>query len=40
MGQTSVIIVISSEHRIDCLEALPYAIDELKSRVPIWKKVL
>jgi len=34
-----VAIVISSEHRKDCLEAVNFAINELKSKVAIWKKV-
>lgn len=38
VGQVSVAIVISSAHRKESLQALPYAIDELKAIVPIWKK--
>jgi molybdopterin synthase catalytic subunit len=30
--------VISSEHRKDSLNAVSFAIDELKRSVPIWKK--
>lgn len=37
--EASVIIAISSPHRIDSLEAVHYAIDTLKAKVPIWKKV-
>ncbi len=37
--ETSVAIVVSSAHRTDSLEAVHFAIDELKRMVPIWKKV-
>ena len=36
----SVIIAISSAHRKASLEAVHFAIDELKATVPIWKKEL
>jgi molybdopterin synthase catalytic subunit len=36
--EISVGIVISSEHRKDGLGALQFAIDDLKAKVPIWKK--
>lgn len=38
VGETSVAIVISAPHRADALEATSYAIEEVKKRVPIWKK--
>ncbi|CAL5228356.1 g11472 [Coccomyxa viridis] len=38
IGHPSVIIAASSAHRADALEACHWAIDELKARVPIWKK--
>ena len=38
VGETSVIIGVSSEHREESFQACKYAIDSLKSRVPIWKK--
>lgn len=38
VGETSVIIGISSEHRHESFEACKYVIDGVKSRVPIWKK--
>jgi len=38
IGESSVIIVISSAHRHDSLEAVQFGIDELKATVPIWKK--
>ncbi|XP_020736000.2 molybdopterin synthase catalytic subunit isoform X3 [Odocoileus virginianus] len=37
--EASVIIAVSSAHRAASLEAVSYAIDALKARVPIWKKV-
>lgn len=36
--EKSVIIAISSPHRHDSLSAVQYAIDTLKSSVPVWKK--
>lgn len=36
--EASVVIAISSEHRQESLEAVHFAIDELKATVPIWKK--
>lgn len=38
--EASVIIAVTSAHRQDSLEAVHYAIDELKATVPIWKKEL
>ena len=38
IGEASVIIVVSSAHRREALEAVHFAIDALKSSVPIWKK--
>jgi molybdopterin synthase catalytic subunit len=39
VGEASVAIAVSSAHRRDSLEATHYAIDEIKARAPIWKKV-
>lgn len=36
--EVSIAIIISSEHRQDALAATKFAIDELKLKVPIWKK--
>jgi len=36
--EASVAIAVSSPHRKEAFEACRYAIDELKRRVPIWKK--
>jgi len=38
IGEASVIIAISSAHRRESLESVSYAIDAIKSTVPIWKK--
>jgi molybdopterin synthase catalytic subunit/molybdopterin converting factor small subunit len=38
VGDIAVIVAVSSEHRKEALEACRYGIDELKHRVPIWKK--
>jgi molybdopterin synthase catalytic subunit len=38
VGESSVVIAISAPHRKDAFEACRYAIDTLKSRIPIWKK--
>ncbi len=38
VGETSVVIVVSSPHRDDGFAACQYAIDRLKRIVPIWKK--
>ena len=37
-GETSVIVVASAPHRGDAFEASRYAIDQIKTIVPIWKK--
>jgi molybdopterin synthase catalytic subunit len=38
VGEPSVGVAVSSAHRADGLEAVRYLIDELKLRVPLWKK--
>ena len=38
VGESSVMIAVSSVHRAEALEATHWAIDELKATVPIWKK--
>ena len=38
IGQASVDIAVSAPHRDDAFKACRYTIDELKKRVPIWKK--
>ncbi len=38
IGDSSVFIAISSPHRAEAFEACRFAIDSLKTSVPIWKK--
>lgn len=38
IGETSVVIAVSAPHRADAFAACRFVIDELKKRVPIWKK--
>jgi molybdopterin synthase catalytic subunit len=38
IGETSILIAVSAAHRAVAFEACRYAIDTLKSTVPIWKK--
>jgi len=38
IGETSVLIVVSSAHRAPAFDACRYLIDTLKKTVPIWKK--
>jgi len=38
VGETSVVISVTAPHRDACYAASRYAIDALKSAVPIWKK--
>lgn len=38
LSEASVAIAVSASHRKEAFEACRFAIDELKTRVPIWKK--
>jgi molybdopterin synthase catalytic subunit len=38
VGEVSVAIAVSAEHRGDAFEACRYAIDTIKKTVPLWKK--
>ena len=38
VSEASVAVVVSSPHRRDSLEAVHFAIDQVKALVPIWKK--
>lgn len=38
LGETSIMILVSSPHRDSSYQASRYIIDEIKKRVPIWKK--
>lgn len=37
-GENIVLIVVTAEHRAEAFSACSWAIDELKKRIPIWKK--
>ncbi len=38
IGEVSVAIAVSSAHRADAYEASRYVIEEIKKRLPVWKK--
>lgn len=38
VGNVAVIVAVSAEHRDAAFDACRYIIDEVKARVPIWKK--
>ena len=38
IGESSIMIAVSAPHRAEAFEACRYAIDTLKSTLPIWKK--
>lgn len=38
VGEPTVVVACSAPHRADALEASRYVIDEIKTRVPIWKE--
>jgi len=38
IGEAAVCVAVSSAHRADGFDACRYIIDQLKSRVPVWKK--
>ena len=38
MGEAAVVIEVASGHRGEGFEACHWIIDEIKSRVPIWKR--
>ena len=38
LGEAAVAVVVSTRHRSEAFEACRYVIEELKKRVPIWKK--
>jgi molybdopterin synthase catalytic subunit len=37
-GDVSVVVVVSAEHRAEAFDACRYAIDRIKSTLPIWKR--
>jgi molybdopterin synthase catalytic subunit len=38
IGETSLLVAVSSAHRKEAFEACHYAVDRIKQTVPIWKK--
>ncbi|RPI26731.1 MAG: molybdenum cofactor biosynthesis protein MoaE [Acidobacteria bacterium] len=38
VGETSVLVAVSSAHRADAFDACRFIIDSLKTTVPIWKR--
>ncbi len=38
VGDVSVAIAVSSRHRVEAFEASRYVIEEIKRRLPVWKK--
>jgi molybdopterin synthase catalytic subunit len=38
IGETSLLVAISSGHRAESFEAGHWMVDEIKKRVPVWKK--
>jgi molybdopterin synthase catalytic subunit len=38
IGESAVVVAVSSPHRVHAFEAARFGIDTLKSTVPIWKK--
>jgi MoaE-MoaD fusion protein len=36
-GDISIFVGCSSAHRTDCLQAVPWLVDEAKARLPVWK---
>lgn len=38
VGQDTILIIASGRHRKEAFEACSWAIDEVKRRVPVWKK--
>lgn len=38
VGGTSIIIAVGSPHRAESFEACRYVIEEIKKRLPVWKK--
>ena len=40
VGEASIVIVAAAPHRAQCFEACRFVIEEVKRRLPIWKKEL
>ena len=37
-GEISILVFVASGHRMQCFEAIQYLVNEIKAKVPIWKK--
>jgi molybdopterin synthase catalytic subunit len=37
-GEISVLVLVSFAHREKCFESLKFIVNEIKTKVPIWKK--
>ncbi len=38
VGETSLVVAVSSAHRAEAFQAAHWLVDRLKERAPIWKK--
>jgi molybdopterin synthase catalytic subunit len=38
IGETSLLVAVSSGHRKEAFEACHYAVDRIKQVIPVWKK--
>jgi molybdopterin synthase catalytic subunit len=38
VGEVSVVVAVSSEHRAEAFEACRYAIERIKTSLPLWKR--
>lgn len=38
MKEASIVIAVSSPHRLEAMQATQFCIDNVKANVPIWKK--
>ena len=38
VGEPTVVIAVGTPHRAECYAASRYALEQLKARVPVWKK--
>jgi molybdopterin synthase catalytic subunit len=37
-GEISVLVLVASAHRGECFESLKFIVNEIKTKVPVWKK--
>ena len=37
VGEASIAVAVSSPHRLDAFVAVPWIMDQVKARVPVWK---